>query len=255
MILIALLLSLISNLCNAQATKKHHKVQSADHRVSAHHKAGISRRNPAAKHIAVHKKPASHKHAVSKHYKRKRNGKDYIANIPVLPGKLIAINTESAAQAIEIRNGSVFINDSFVFKIKSLKHEDDKININFIAPVQLFNSGVNSVGGVGKAELGVFVCNKCDNGALIDDIMPCSPADEAGLQPGDVIVKINDREIDNKNELTKVISGLEPGDNISISYLRYGRWERIFITLDNKSKNLPCSYSKEEDNCCSYYGY
>lgn len=46
-------------------------------------------------------------------------------------------------------------------------------------------------------------------GVLVVDVKPNSPADEAGLMPGDVILKINDQIVNNISDYKKIIRGLK----------------------------------------------
>jgi len=57
-------------------------------------------------------------------------------------------------------------------------------------------------------------------GALITSVSSGSPADEAGLRAGDVIVKIDDGDINTAAELTTAISSHQIGDQIEIVYYR-----------------------------------
>jgi len=57
-------------------------------------------------------------------------------------------------------------------------------------------------------------------GALITSVTSGSPADEAGLRAGDVIVKINSEDISTAAELTSAINSHQIGDQIEIVYYR-----------------------------------
>ena len=59
-----------------------------------------------------------------------------------------------------------------------------------------------------------------DQGALIISVTSGSPADEAGLRAGDVIVKMDDGDISNSAELTSAIGSHQIGDRIEIAYYR-----------------------------------
>lgn len=50
-----------------------------------------------------------------------------------------------------------------------------------------------------------------------------SPAAVSGLKAGDVILKINNEEIDEKNSLTKLIQDYAPGQELTISLVRAGK--------------------------------
>ena len=69
--------------------------------------------------------------------------------------------------------------------------------------------------------LGVSVGNTPNNqGALIEEVFPDNPAYNAGLKPGDIIIRINDRNIKTFNELIKYLGTLHEGDEVRINVLR-----------------------------------
>jgi S1-C subfamily serine protease len=57
-------------------------------------------------------------------------------------------------------------------------------------------------------------------GALITSVSSASPADEAGLRPGDVITKMDEEDISTSAELTTAIGSHQIGDQIEIVYYR-----------------------------------
>lgn len=57
-------------------------------------------------------------------------------------------------------------------------------------------------------------------GALIDAVFANTPADEAGLQAGDIITAINNKPIDQKFDLRQRIAEYAPGDSVELSVLR-----------------------------------
>ncbi len=61
---------------------------------------------------------------------------------------------------------------------------------------------------------------KANYGAVIDHILDDTPADEAGLKPGDVIVKLNNEKITDSNDVIEVIEQLKPGDMIECRVIR-----------------------------------
>ena len=104
----------------------------------------------------------------------------------------------------------------------------------------------------GKPLLGVVTCNSCQEGAAIEEVISCSPADKAGLYEGDIITKINDKEINNKTDLAEAIAGLKVGDEVSITYRRCGMTHSASAELGDKEKieNSECA-NRESDSDCS----
>ena len=69
------------------------------------------------------------------------------------------------------------------------------------------------------AMLGV-VTEKEDQGVKITDVTDESGAEKAGLKEDDIITKVDDKKIEDPDDLTKVIRGHKPGDKVTITYLR-----------------------------------
>jgi serine protease Do len=57
-------------------------------------------------------------------------------------------------------------------------------------------------------------------GVLITSVTNDSPADKAGLRPGDVIIKIDDEDISTAAELSSAIGSHQIGDQVEITYYR-----------------------------------
>ena len=57
-------------------------------------------------------------------------------------------------------------------------------------------------------------------GAFVGSVRPGSAAEKAGLQQGDVITEINLRPVSNADDLAKALSGLSPGNRVTIAFLR-----------------------------------
>ncbi|MGW3493340.1 S1C family serine protease [Streptomyces sp. NPDC001020] len=60
------------------------------------------------------------------------------------------------------------------------------------------------------------------------------PADKAGLKPGDVITKLDDRVIDSGPTLIGEIWTHKPGDTVTITYQRDGRSHTVDLTLGSR---------------------
>lgn len=60
-----------------------------------------------------------------------------------------------------------------------------------------------------------------DNG-LVGSVLPDSPAAAAGLQPGDIIVSLDDTEIANWDDVVAYMSGVQPESSVAVGYLRGG---------------------------------
>lgn len=57
-------------------------------------------------------------------------------------------------------------------------------------------------------------------GVMVVDVVPGSPADVAGLQPGDVITQIGNRPVQAPTDLESALAGMHAGQQIEIQYER-----------------------------------
>ena len=72
-------------------------------------------------------------------------------------------------------------------------------------------------------------------GALVADLAPGGPAEQGGLQPGDVVLGIDDRPVDSADDLTRQVATVHPGQVARLEVLRGGRT----LTVDVHSSLRP----------------
>ena len=140
-----------------------------------------------------------------------------------LNGKLIGINTAIATGGYERSNRGV----------------------GFAIPVNMVNKVMNDLidkGYVVRGWLGVAIQEIDDSyakalgldtrdGAIISNVANSSPADNAGLITGDVILEFNDVSINNSSHLKNVVSSSEPGKRYKVDIIRDGRRKSIYVKL------------------------
>ena len=59
-------------------------------------------------------------------------------------------------------------------------------------------------------------------GVLIRGLDPNAPAAQAGIEVGDVILKVNDKDIEKGVELTKAVSEIKPGTKVKLQVWHKG---------------------------------
>jgi putative serine protease PepD len=130
-----------------------------------------------------------------------------------LAGEVIGINT-----AIAVQNQ----NDGF-------------LGVGFAVPSdRATNVAEQLIAGeeVSHAFLGVRVASAEDGGALIGEVSPGSPAEQAGLQEGDIVVRLGDRPITDANDLVSAVQAAEVGEALEIEFQRDGATQTASVTLD-----------------------
>jgi S1-C subfamily serine protease len=75
------------------------------------------------------------------------------------------------------------------------------------------------------------------SGLLIAEVAPNSPAAAAGLQQGDIIVKVNGEEIADSASLAALIRDMRPGDKVELVVDRNGAEQTITVTLAERPVN------------------
>jgi Do/DeqQ family serine protease len=68
-------------------------------------------------------------------------------------------------------------------------------------------------------------------GALVSDVTPGSPAAKAGLERGDIIVKLNGDDVSGSNELSLHISEMSPGSVAHLQVVRNGQTQQRDVTV------------------------
>ena len=85
-------------------------------------------------------------------------------------------------------------------------------------------------GKVTRPYLGVGL-STASNGVLITSVDPGSPADQAGLEVGDIITQFNGEPVATAGELRQAIIGAHIGDKVEIDLTRNGSQIKTFATL------------------------
>ncbi len=119
------------------------------------------------------------------------------------------------------------------------------IGIGFAIPINMARDIMAQLvehGEVRRGRLGVTVQNltpelakafdiRRSQGAVIAQVDPGSPADKAGLQPGDVVVAVNDRPVNNSSDMRNAIGLLRIGSKVEMDVIRGGRKLTLVATV------------------------
>ncbi|HYX43485.1 MAG TPA: trypsin-like peptidase domain-containing protein [Acidimicrobiales bacterium] len=69
------------------------------------------------------------------------------------------------------------------------------------------------------------------DGAVVREVVGASPAEKAGLQPGDVIVSVGGRAVTDSQDLSEAIGRHDPGDEVEIGWRRGTEKRSARVTL------------------------
>ena len=69
------------------------------------------------------------------------------------------------------------------------------------------------------------------HGALVSSVEKDGPAAKSGIEPGDVILKVNGAEVDRSSELPALIAGLKPGSSANIEVFRKGATKKFDVRI------------------------
>ncbi|GGP97464.1 S1C family serine protease [Streptomyces mutabilis] len=88
----------------------------------------------------------------------------------------------------------------------------------------------------GRAALGITVRTVVDDGyrpagAAVVEVSDGGAADDAGLRPGDVIVRLGDTDVTTITSLAEALASMEPGDRTKVTYTRDGDERTAEVTL------------------------
>jgi putative serine protease PepD len=117
------------------------------------------------------------------------------------------------------------------------------IGVGFAIPIDEARSVAEEIIRTGRAthpSVGVSattVSGEDREGALVRELTPGGGAGRAGLQPGDLIVQVEDEEVTSVDELILAIRSHGVGDTVTLTYVRDGRTRTAEVTLQDLRRN------------------
>ena len=117
--------------------------------------------------------------------------------------------------------------------------------IGFAVPINLARSVMDHLINDGKVSRGYLGIRMQDvdadlaqqfklpsqNGVLVDDVMPGTPAEKAGIKAGDAIIEFNGKKIDDGNTLQLAIYDSAPGSEVTVKLVREGAAKTFTVKL------------------------
>ena len=158
-----------------------------------------------------------------------------------LRGEVVGINSQ-----IYSRSGG-FMGISFAIPIDEATRVADQLRANGrvirgrigveIAPVM---KDVAEAIGLGKPQ-----------GALVRNVESDGPADKAGVEAGDIIVKVDGKAVEKSGDLPRIIGAIKPGSKSTLQVFRRGGTQDIVVTVgefppDRQPQRAQATPPKEE---------
>lgn len=84
------------------------------------------------------------------------------------------------------------------------------------------------------------------DGVLVSGVVEDSPAEEAGMEDGDVIISFDGKKVNSVKKLTALVRKTEPGNRVKIKIIRDGDKKRLTVTLGEKSSSISYELSPEK---------
>jgi S1-C subfamily serine protease len=142
-------------------------------------------------------------------------------------GELVGINS-----AILSRTGS-YTGYAFAIPVDIVKKVFDDLVKYGIVQQGYFGGSIIEYNYENANKYNLDTSKKRYNGVLVEIVERGGPAFEAGLKPGDIIIRIDGEEINSQSAFEEELSYHYPGDKLAITYLRNDESKSTNITLMN----------------------
>ena len=132
------------------------------------------------------------------------------------------------------------------------------IGIGFAIPINMAKNVMKQLikyGSIHRGLLGIYVQHvtpelakafglKNTAGALVTQINPESPAQKAGIKPGDLIIEVNGRRISGATEVKNILGLLRVGTHLNIKLLRNNKPIMVKAKIADVKKNKAAQQAK-----------
>lgn len=154
-----------------------------------------------------------------------------------LRGELIGINTAIATGSGSYEGYSFAVPVSLVQKVMDDLLEYGKVQRGLLG-ITIDNN---------NAEIAEILKTNHITGVFVISVQPNSAADEAGMRKGDIILKVQGREVKNVSELQEMVARNRPGDPVKVTFARGSATHEITAILKDVDGNPEVSYMTYEN--------
>ena len=156
-----------------------------------------------------------------------------------------AINPGNSGGALVDASGNLIGINSAIYS-----RSGGSLGIGFAIPVSLAKQVMEQIirhGGVVRGWIGVevqditpelaetFKMSKT-SGVLIAGVLRGGPADRAGVKPGDILLEIGGKPVDDSTDMLNQVSGLEPGKVAALKILRNQTEAQLHVSIGKRPK-------------------
>ena len=150
-----------------------------------------------------------------------------------------AINPgNSGGPLLDMRGNVIGVNSAIA--TLAIGGEAGNIGLGFAIPSNSASRVADEIIATGASRtplMGVTLDKRyTEAGALVGDVTASGGADVAGLKPGDIVVSVDGRPIQDATELVVTIRSYAPGDTISVEFERDGDTRTVELVLGDGSK-------------------
>jgi serine protease Do len=85
-------------------------------------------------------------------------------------------------------------------------------------------------------------------GAMVQSVEKDGPADKAGVEAGDIIVKVDGRNVDKSTDLPRIVGATKPGSRSSLQVYRRGSVKDIAVTVAEFEADRPARRAAAPDS-------
>lgn len=85
-----------------------------------------------------------------------------------------------------------------------------------------------------NGEYNLSAPERAEAGAFVQEVLPDSPAAKGGLQPGDIITKIDGSTVKNFRDLINTVSQKPIGSKVKLTVTRGGKEINLFLTIEDR---------------------
>ena len=144
-------------------------------------------------------------------------------------GEVVGINSQ-----IYSRSGG-FQGISFAIPIDEAVRVSDQLRINGKVTRGRIGVQIDQVSKEVAESLGLAK----NQGALVRGVESGAPADKAGIEAGDIIVKFDGKTIDKASDLPRIVGNVKPGTKATVTVFRRGATKDLSVTIAEVEADKP----------------